>query len=978
MTNLSGAPFYNGFGYPNQQPTAQNPTLVPQFDPLVGGSSDGSVVSFVPVSKFLQMFPRLPATGTITFTGSATAGDTAEITLFNNLFPSGAHSVSTIVSSTDTLTTIAQRLADLITTDLTLMAYGVSAQYSLVSSNPTITLSWPGPLGNITAVTGWSYANSVTSTIGGSVTSTDVIGLTFASAALPKNAMLFTLTGTCTNNDVVSLTFSNPALALPVKISHTSSSSTLATTATALASSINSSAALTAIGMTASANGAQVSITWNAQYGQVFCSPAFVGPTASEVFTLAGQAGVQPSALAPSAVGTETITITGSATTGDVVTLTVASSQLAAPVVLTYTVVSGDSTTTLLATHLTALLNANPQLVALGVSATSALAVITISWTSQSGFMAFLASAVQPATENGNITLPAFGPPLGVNQVDAAVLTGTPTSTEAPALIFNDVLIAGNPVTVSYTILTTDTTLSLVAIGLAAAVNANTALAAVGISAQAVGPIVYLMSQSPNQTQYSGTNSTHVTVSLQAVNASLSLTYTAAGGNSTTTIATALKNAINADVICIAAGIIATSSSAVVTIFFNQQLQPLTILGTVSAGATETNTIGTIENAQLVTVGGSATARDILYVKVSEASLPGGSVTVSSTVTSAESTTSMAAGLAAAINDNYYLEAAGITATSSAAVLSVFSEFVQPTLAVWAGTTTATTITMTDSALTTGDYVNVAFTNASLAGGKHNVQYQLVSGDSTLTLLAAHIAAAINADATCIANSIAATSALGVVSVTWPKPFGPTTVAANTNGIKEAAISGATPTAGEIPVITITDSGLSGGVLAVPYTVQNSDTNTLIAAGFKALINASAPLIALGITATNTGANLFITSASPNATTYARTNSTNTTITLSEGPTETATVGGGALETLTVSQANIGSEILTAVSPLAGGAGPVIPTKNFQFAQNNVQANQSGFPDVSPGVFTDFWTGKPQLVDFETVVQLANQGMPVI
>lgn len=67
--------------------------------------------------------------------------------------------------------------------------------------------------------------------------------------------------------------------------------------------------------------------------------------------------------------------------------------------------------------------------------------------------------------------------------------------------------------------------------------------------------------------------------------------------------------------------------------------------------------------------------------------------------------------------------------------------------------------------ITAADVINVTVTNAGLTAGSQVVSYTVINGD-TLSTVAAALAAAINANASCIANFITATSAGPVITVT--------------------------------------------------------------------------------------------------------------------------------------------------------------------------------------------------------------------
>lgn len=839
-----------------QAPTAQNPTLIPQFDPVTA-SGDGA--QFTSPANFLLTYPRQPAVSVITFTGSATAGETAYIDFFNPILLADFVQVATLVVSGDTTATIAQRLLLLINTNPQLAAFGVVATYSVVSTNPTLTINWPGPVGNLTYIGGWSYVTSATATVGGSVTATDVTSLVFTSTNLPTTSLQLTLGGTCTTGDIISLKFDNPSLPNgTTTVNYTVlGGATLATVATALAVAVNADTNLDLIAMTSNATDARLYLTWGSAFSTTYLTPT-VAHAATETITFATVTPSQPSALVPTAQGSETITVGGTATTGDVVKITIAASAVSPPVTVSYTVQGGD-TTTLIAVGLKTAINANAILASAGFAATNVAAVVTVTWTT------FKAGAVGFSSTLIGVTTETFS--LGTS----------------------------SPITIS---------------------------------------------------------------------------YVSVGGNTTTTIATALKNAVNANVILGPLGILATSSGAVVTLKWAElKSSALVPTGTVSAGATETITISALYGGQTITVGGTATATDVLHAKFTSPELGASNpVSVTFPVTAGLTTTQMATGLTAAINASPALQKARITGLSSSAVVSVSAGEQQPVITIWA-TGPAATLTLTGT-MTATDKINVNFTGGGVPSSFQNVQYAVVGGDTTLTILATHVRDAINADAELLAAGFVATSALGVVSVTWPATLGVVAVTGNTNGPRTATITGV-PNAGEIPVITFTDAALPGGTKAVPYTVQGGDTNNLIAAGFNTLINADVDLIAAGITSTVSTNVVTIVSASVYATTVARTNSAGTTVTLGGGPTETNTAGGNATETLTLAANNFGTEVLTATA-FSGGSGPILPQANFVFSYANPSV------DANLGQVEWYWAGTPVNVDYLTVAAMVAQGQPII
>ena len=87
------------------------------------------------------------------------------------------------------------------------------------------------------------------------------------------------------------------------------------------------------------------------------------------------------------------------------------------------------------------------------------------------------------------------------------------------------------------------------------------------------------------------------------------------------------------------------------------------------------------------------------------------------------------------------------------------------------------------------------------------------------------------------------------------------------------ATVGGTVTTGDTLTITVHDTGLSGGQQAVNYTVQAGDTLTSIAAGLTSAINANSNLSAIGVTASSTAAVITLSSTSVNVTSYSQSTS---------------------------------------------------------------------------------------------------------
>ena len=140
-----------------------------------------------------------------------------------------------------------------------------------------------------------------------------------------------------------------------------------------------------------------------------------------------------------------------------------------------------------------------------------------------------------------------------------------------------------------------------------------------------------------------------------------------------TSIATGLKNAINADSHLSTLGVTATSATAVVSIN-SVSTNATTYTSSTSSGATETIalTLNTNQN-QIATVGGTITTSDKMTITTYDAGLSGGSTAISYTAMSGDTLTSFATGLTAAINASTNLKNIGVTATSSGAQITIQS-----------------------------------------------------------------------------------------------------------------------------------------------------------------------------------------------------------------------------------------------------------------------------------------------------------------
>jgi YD repeat-containing protein len=112
----------------------------------------------------------------------------------------------------------------------------------------------------------------------------------------------------------------------------------------------------------------------------------------------------------------------------------------------------------------------------------------------------------------------------------------------------------------------------------------------------------------------------------------------------------------------------------VTTYTYNSTGQLLTI-----KDANSNTTTLTYTGTDTATVGGTVTSGNVLTITAHDAGLSGGQEAVSYTVLGTDTLTTIAAGLAAAVNADTHLQAIGVSATSSAAVITLSSTSVNVT-----------------------------------------------------------------------------------------------------------------------------------------------------------------------------------------------------------------------------------------------------------------------------------------------------------
>lgn len=295
--------------------------------------------------------------------------------------------------------------------------------------------------------------------------------------------------------------------------------------------------------------------------------------------------------------------------------------------------------------------------------------------------------------------------------------------------------------------------LSLLALGTVASAQAQTTVSTVTVTNKA------------EQAAVGGKVTVGDTVSITVQDSGLPggqevVNYVVVTGDTKGKIATGLVKAINADTNLAGIGVSAKrtteSSKALVNIF---SLSPNTssYSGSVNSGGTETLTFSVNNNvAENATIGGTATAGDVVSITVTDPGLTGGQQVISYTVTATDTPTSIAAGLAANATANTVLKGIGITATSASQYVTIKSLSLNTTAysASVAGTTETIALSVnpnsTQDAVLGGtpaanNVVGIGISDAGLNPGEF-VSYLVKSGDTPASI-SCSLSKLLNADA---------------------------------------------------------------------------------------------------------------------------------------------------------------------------------------------------------------------------------------
>jgi RHS repeat-associated protein len=565
----------------------------------------------------------------------------------------------------------------------------------------------------------------------------------------------------------------------------------------------------------------------------------------------------------------------GTKTTGDVLTVVFIDAGLSGgKESVSYTVMSGDTLSSI-TSGLASAINADSALQNIGVSASASGTQVTVQSNSPN-LTAFRQSTSSGASETIGLTQPLYSWQI-------ASIGGTKTTSDVLTVNVFDQALSGGKETVSYSVLSGDS-LTSIAAALASAINGDTNLSNIGVSASSNSTVLSIESLSPNVTTYSQSVSSGATETIALAN--------------TTGVVQSAYNNVNELVSQAPGGATrfqATTNKAVGSAFVAGQTvaisatpaNPTNFSTAVVGVGTETISLSAppYQNGNtLVTIGGTPTVGDVLTISVNTVHTNQVPVSASYTVKSGDTTSSIASTLTGVvINDNYgaWAYEAGIIynypgSGNSFYLYPVRGYFLDGDSATFAASVVGpATDTLTTSAdqngnssvtvggsVTVGEQLSLTVSNASLSGGQETVSYTTMSGDTSSSIATA-LKNAINADSNLQNINVSATSSSTVVSIatatttyTESTSGGATetiTLGSNSLGNSAAVIAG-TKTTGDTLTVTAHNAELSGGSEAVTYTVLSGDNLVSIAAGVANAINSDSALQNLGVSASSSNA----------------------------------------------------------------------------------------------------------------------------
>jgi hypothetical protein len=376
-------------------------------------------------------------------------GDTLTLGFEAPRLPSGKIEVSHTVATGNTFNSIASSLATSINGNSTLTANGVRA----IVTNRTIRIKT-------------NIASPMD--VSGRVTRTDSSAAQMTVAVTPNRNFnrLAVIGGSTTGagTETVTITVNDKSLSSPRNVTYAvQASNTLQDIATALAAAITADSVLQTIGVTAVSESTFVIIS-------------SASPNLTTYSSSTSSGAPETVALIENSTGQKYLLIGGSASTGDVITLTTYDTGLSGgKYTLTYTVPS-SSTLESIASGLASAINSDSTLSAFGVSATATSNIITINpiWHNSSSFLSYVNSG---ATETLTMRT-STNVPLNLS------IGGTATVSDDVSISVIDEALSGGSRTVTYSVNAGDD-LSDIASGIAGAINSDAQPKTAGVFARA-------------------------------------------------------------------------------------------------------------------------------------------------------------------------------------------------------------------------------------------------------------------------------------------------------------------------------------------------------------------------------------------------------------------------------------------------------------------------------------------------------------
>lgn len=722
-------------------------------------------------TETLSVGPRGDNSANFTIGGTKTTGNILTVRVFDSGFASGQQDVSYTVQASDTLTTIATGLKNAFNADTTLQALGITA--TSVSTIVNVRSKSPN-------FTRYDQFVNVGSTV--TLALTENINPT-------QYANLEGIKGT---GDVITLSVFNSSLPSGVQsISYTVlSGDTLPTIASGLTSAINTNGNLNSSNIKASSSGSIISI--NASSPNLTSYSTSVNDGATESLALS----VNPNPLQILSVG-------GTKTTGDVLTLSVFDASLSGLAqTVSYTVLGGDNLETI-ATGLKNAINANGNLQTSGISAVVSGTRISIE--SKSRFLtSYRKSTNATATESLSLV------PKHVDTMTATI-SGVATTGNTLSIAIYDAALPGGQISKSYVIPSGGTTLATIAANLAGSINSDTDLKKVGVTAESFSNVVYIWSFSADTTTYSQSTSAGSTSLItlgenfglmKATHNSVNELKTLSPGGSTSVRGVSTKPLSEPGSNPPIPSPHSNFSTQVISLSVSPAAST-TYTPSVSGGATEILTLGPYDQGQTtVSVGGTKSTGDILSITVADARLAGGQKVVNYTVLSNDNLVSIAKNLASNLVSDTDLQEIGLSAKSDAPLALEWSQGFHGSPELSAGK----------------NIVEVKGLDA-ISGSKTNSYHLSVVGTNYSTSVSA-----------------GATVSLRLGN--------------NDNGNSAVTVGGSVTT-GNVATLVVSSPSLTSGPVSISYTAIGGDSTTSIATALKNGINANATLQSLGVSATS-------------------------------------------------------------------------------------------------------------------------------